>query len=79
MDSHMKDEQDSEYLQAVDDERTAWHELQAQPAGSAQRADAWARWSDAISRTNAAWRRLSGARRSSQSLNPHAQPHRPAC
>jgi ferric-dicitrate binding protein FerR (iron transport regulator) len=79
MDSHMHDEPDSEYLDAVDDERAAWHALQAQPAGSAQRAGAWARWSDAISRTNAAWRRLSGAQRTSQSLAGRAEPHSPAC
>jgi hypothetical protein len=52
---------DSAYAQAVENERAAWHDLQAEPPGSSRRAQAWARWSEAISRTNAAWRQLNTA------------------
>jgi ferric-dicitrate binding protein FerR (iron transport regulator) len=79
MSSHMNQDFDTDYSHAVEDERAAWHDLQAQPPGSASRAQAWARWSESISKTNAAWRRLSGAQRSSQAIAPHAQAHRSAC
>ena len=75
----MHEELDAQYASAVEDERVAWHGLQAQLPASAPRALAWARWSEAISKTNAAWRRLNGAQRSSQGVATHAQPHRPAC
>ncbi|MGZ5785234.1 MAG: hypothetical protein ACXWJM_04890 [Ramlibacter sp.] len=75
----MNEELDTEYAHAVEDERAAWHDLQAQLPGSARRAQAWARWSEAISQTNAAWRRLNGAQRSSHRIATHAQPHRTPC
>jgi hypothetical protein len=49
----------AQYARAVEDERTAWQALQALPRGSARRAQAWTEWSQALSRTNQAWRRLS--------------------
>jgi hypothetical protein len=71
----MNEELDAQYTSAVEDERAAWHYLQAQLPGTACRAEAWTRWSEAISKTNAAWRRLSGAQR----MPLHAEPHRPGC
>lgn len=47
------------YAQAIELEKSAWHALQAQAPGSCARAKAWAAWSEAISRTNTAWRQLS--------------------
>lgn len=47
------------YADAIEFERTAWHALQAYAPGSRDRAQAWATWSEAISRTNHAWRQLS--------------------
>lgn len=47
------------YAEAIELEKTAWHALQAQPPGSSGRAEAWATWSTAITRTNRAWRQLS--------------------
>ena len=32
---------DSAYAQAVENERAAWHDLQAEPPGSSRRAQAW--------------------------------------
>ena len=75
----MNEDLDARYTTAVEDERAAWHHLQAQPPGSAARAAAWTRWSEAISNTNAAWRRLSGAQRSSQHSPLHTEPPRAAC
>jgi len=74
----MNEELDIDYTRAVEDERAAWHELQAEPPGSSRRAQAWARWSAAISKTNAAWRRLNGAH-SSQHAATGGLPQRPAC
>jgi hypothetical protein len=48
-----------DYADAIELERTAWHALQAHPPGSQRRTEAWAAWSEAISRTNRAWRELS--------------------
>lgn len=48
------------YVAAIELEKVAWHALQAQPPGTNARASAWAAWSTAISRTNRAWRQLSG-------------------
>ena len=56
------------YAEAIEMEKFAWHALQAHAPGSSDRAQAWATWSEAISRTNKAWRQLS-----SQTLS------RPAC
>ncbi len=47
------------YAQAIEFEKSAWHALQAEAPGSCGRAQAWATWSEAISRTNHAWRQLS--------------------
>ncbi|MDB5883558.1 MAG: hypothetical protein JWP43_3436 [Ramlibacter sp.] len=75
----MNEEPDAQYASAVEYERAAWHDLQAQLPGTALRAQAWTRWSEAISKTNAAWRRLNGAQRSSQHSPMPAEPSRPAC
>lgn len=75
----MHEELDTDYANAVEDERIAWHNLQAEPPGSPRRAQARARWSEAISKTNAAWRRLSGAQRSSQDIATQSPSQRPAC
>jgi ferric-dicitrate binding protein FerR (iron transport regulator) len=72
----MNEELDAQYTSAVDDERAAWHHLQAQPPGSPCRAEAWTRWSEAISNTNAAWRRLNGAQHSSRQTPAHEEPQR---
>jgi hypothetical protein len=50
------------YAESVDHERSAWQELQSHAPGSAERINAWKTWSEAISRTNDAWRRLSARR-----------------
>lgn len=47
------------YAEAIEFEKSAWHALQAEAPGSHSRARAWATWSEAISRTNQAWRQLS--------------------
>lgn len=47
------------YAEAIEYEKSAWHALQAEAPGSHNRAQAWAVWSEAISRTNQAWRQLS--------------------
>jgi hypothetical protein len=47
------------YADAIEREKSAWHALQAHAPGSRDRAQAWAAWSEAISRTNKAWRQLS--------------------
>jgi ferric-dicitrate binding protein FerR (iron transport regulator) len=75
----MNEEPECQYTSAVEDERTAWHHLQAQLPGTALRAEAWVRWSEAISKTNAAWRRLNGPQRSSQLRPMQAEPQRRAC
>jgi ferric-dicitrate binding protein FerR (iron transport regulator) len=75
----MNEDLDAQYAIAVEDERAAWHHLQAQLPGSGLRAEAWTRWSEAISKTNAAWRRLNGAQRSFPPSPVLGEPHRPAC
>ncbi len=66
------------YAQAIEFEKSAWHALQAEAPGSNQRAQAWATWSEAISRTNHAWRQLSSQSASRPSLalqpSPAVQP-----
>jgi hypothetical protein len=59
------------YDESVERERSAWHELHSHAPGSDERARAWNAWSDAIMRTNQAWRRLSASR-----LSSPAQPAR---
>jgi len=63
---HLADPLAAAYAESVDHERSAWKELHAHAPGSPERIDAWRAWSEAISRTNDAWRRLS-ARRFSES------------
>lgn len=46
------------YDDAVEFESAAWQALQVHEPGSAARAEAWATWAQAISRTNRAWREL---------------------
>jgi len=60
-----------QYDESVETERAAWHELHSHAPGSDERARAWNVWSDAIVRTNHAWRRLSASR-----LSSPAQPAR---
>lgn len=50
------------YAHSVDLEREAWHELHSHAPGTPGRIGAWRAWSEAISRTNDAWRRLSARR-----------------
>jgi hypothetical protein len=50
------------YTESVDRERAAWQELHAHAPGTPERIGAWKSWSEAISRTNDAWRRLSARR-----------------
>ena len=50
------------YAASVDREREAWQALHAQAPGTPGRAKAWEAWSEAISRTNHAWRELSAGR-----------------
>lgn len=50
------------YAESVDREREAWAALHSLAPGTPQRASAWDAWSQAIMRTNQAWRKLSAAR-----------------
>jgi hypothetical protein len=50
------------YDESVRKEREAWHALHAHPPGTAGRERAWQAWSQAIVRTNHAWRKLSASR-----------------
>ena len=49
------------YSASVDQEREAWHALHAHAPGTPERARAWETWSQAIVRTNHAWRRLNAS------------------
>ena len=51
-----------EYERCVDQEREAWSAMHSCLPGSPQREQAWTAWSEAISRTNRAWRRLHASR-----------------
>ena len=46
------------YDDAVEFESAAWQALHIHEPGSAARTEAWATWTEAISRTNRAWREL---------------------
>lgn len=59
------------YDDAVEFESAAWQALQAHKPGSAGRAEAWATWTQAISRTNRAWRELNAR------THPFVQPAQP--
>ena len=50
------------YDESVRKEREARQALQALPPGSPDRARAWQAWSQAIVKTNQAWRQLSASR-----------------
>ena len=50
---------EAQYVQALQHERTALHALQVVGRGSDGNARAWQDWSEAINRTNEAWRELS--------------------
>lgn len=50
------------YDESVSHEREAWQALHTNMPGSAGRARAWDEWSQAIVRTNRAWRRYSTSR-----------------
>ena len=63
MDStHLTDDLAAVYADSVDREREAWHALHSHPPGTPERARAWHAWSEAIARTNRAWRKLSASR-----------------
>ena len=47
------------YAQALQHERAALHALQAHESGTDDNGRAWQDWSEAITRTNEAWRELS--------------------
>jgi hypothetical protein len=55
------------YDESVRREREARQALQSLPSGSPERRHAWDEWSEAIVRTNRAWRQLSASRVASQS------------
>ena len=57
-----KDALTEAYARSVEHERAAWHELQLHEPGSPERIRAWKLWSEAISSTNDAWRRLNAYR-----------------
>jgi hypothetical protein len=50
---------EAQYAEAIRLERDALHTLQAQRPGTTGNARAWQDWSEAIARTNRAWRELS--------------------
>jgi hypothetical protein len=52
----------AEYAKAVQQERAARQALQSHAPGAPGRAQAWARWMDAIAQTNKVWRQLSASR-----------------
>jgi hypothetical protein len=64
----------AEYTTAVELESQAFRELQAHGPGTEERARAWRAWSEAIVRTNRAWRRMNGphASRGGQPIQRHA-------
>jgi len=55
------------YAESVRHEREARQALQSLPPGSPERRHAWDAWSQAIVRTNRAWRQLSAGRVAVQS------------
>ena len=62
MNTHQPDELTAAYTVSVSREREAWQELQSHVPGTTERAKAWEAWSDAIMRTNDAWRKLNARR-----------------
>lgn len=59
------------YTEAIRQEREALDALQAQDPGTEGSARAWQAWSEAISRTNLAWRELSSY---TLARSPHGPP-----
>ena len=59
---HDTDDLAAAYAASVEHERAAWHALHAHAPGTPERARAWDAWSEAIVRTNRAWRQLSARR-----------------
>jgi hypothetical protein len=69
----------AEYAKSVQQERTARQALQSYAPGAPERAEAWARWMDAIAQTNKVWRQLSASRATQPWARPAAgQPSRHA-
>lgn len=62
---------EAQYAEALQHEKAALHALQAHDAGTDGNAHAWQEWSEAISRTNQAWRELSSH---SLGRHPHGLP-----
>lgn len=62
---HEIEDADTAYARSVEQEREAWRAMHSLPPGTPQRARAWDAWSEAIGRTNRAWRQVS-ARRAAQ-------------
>ena len=60
--THPTDDFEALYAESVDREREAWHALHSHAPGTPERARAWDAWSEAIVRTNRAWRKLSASR-----------------
>ena len=58
------------YDESVRLEREAWHALHSHPPGTPERGRAWDEWSQAIVRTNRAWRKLSSSRVLAPGLRP---------
>ena len=50
------------YDESVRQEREAWQALHSHPPGTPEREHAWDAWSQAIVRTNRAWRQFSASR-----------------
>lgn len=51
---------EAQYAQSIEEERAALRALQALATGTEAHTRAWQAWSEAISRTNRAWRQLNG-------------------
>ena len=68
------------YEDAVELEKAAWQSLQALEPGSPERAKARTQWSEAVSRTNRAWRRLTSQKvtQPQQGIHSAAGLRRPA-
>jgi hypothetical protein len=62
---------EAQYAQALQQERNALHALHALSPGSDGNDRAWQEWSEAIHRTNEAWRELSSH---TLGLHPHVAP-----
>lgn len=72
---HAQDPLAAAYAESVDHESCAWQELHSHLPGTPERIGAWKAWSEAISRTNDAWRRLSARRFYEFGRNAEARSH----